>query len=111
MKTQSCFRDYNPDQLMLLPADIKQCLPEDDLVYFIIDAIRELDLQPIFREYTYRRGYRPPYHPRMMVSLLFYAYFTGMPSLRKIEQATYQKIPFRVLGQSTSRSGYDCKFS
>jgi transposase len=97
MKTQSCFRDYNPDQLMLLPTDLKQWLPEDDLVYFLIDIVGELDLQPIYREYTYRKGGQPPYHPRMMLSLLFYAYCIGMPSSRKIEQATYQQIPFRVL--------------
>lgn len=97
MKTQSCFRDYNPDQLMLLPTDLKQWLPEDDLIYFLIDIVGELDLQPIYREYTYRKGGQPPYHPRMMLSLLFYAYCIGMPSSRKIEQATYQQIPFRVL--------------
>lgn len=82
---------------MLLPTDLKQWLPEDDLIYFLIDIVGELDLQPIYREYTYRKGGQPPYHPRMMLSLLFYAYCIGMPSSRKIEQATYQQIPFRVL--------------
>jgi len=33
----------------------------------------------------------------MMVSLLLYAYAIGMPSSRKIEQATYHSIPFRIL--------------
>lgn len=82
---------------MLLPTDLKQWLPEDDLIYFLIDIVGELDLQPIYREYTYRKGGQPLYHPRMMLSLLFYAYCIGMPSSRKIEQATYQQIPFRVL--------------
>jgi transposase len=97
MKNQSCFRDYNPDQLMLFPTDLKQWLPEDDLAYFLIDVIDELDLQPIYQEYSYRKGGQPPYHPKMMVSLLLYAYCVGMPSSRKIEQATYHQIPFRVL--------------
>jgi len=97
MKNQSCFRDYNPDQLMLFPTDLKQWLPEDDLVYFLIDIAAEMDLQPIYREYKYRKGGQPPYHPKMMVSLLLYAYCVGMPSSRKIEQATYHQIPFRVL--------------
>jgi len=97
MKTQSCFRDYNPDQLILFPTDLKQWLPEDDLVYFLIDVVDELDLQPIYQEYSYRKGGQPPYHPKMMVSLLLYAYCVGMPSSRKIEQATYHQIPFRVL--------------
>jgi transposase len=97
MKNQSCFRDYNPDQLMLFPNDLKQWLPENDLVYFLIDIVNELDLGLIYREYTHRKGGQPPYHPKMMVSLLLYAYCVGMPSSRKIEQATYHQIPFRVL--------------
>ena len=97
MKNQSCFRDYNPDQLMLFPTDLKQWLPEDDLVYFLIDVVDELNLQPIYQEYSFRKGGQPPYHPKMMVSLLLYAYCVGMPSSRKIEQATYHQIPFRVL--------------
>ena len=91
MKNQSRFRDYNPDQLMLFPADLKQWLPEDDLVYFLIDIVAEMDLQPIYREYEYRKGGQPAYHPKMMVSLLLYAYCVGMPSSRKIEQANLEK--------------------
>ena len=82
---------------MLLPNDFKQWLPENDLVYFLIDVVNELDLRPIYSEYTHRKGGQPPYHPKMMVSLLLYAYCVGMPSSRKIEQATYHQIPFRVL--------------
>jgi len=33
----------------------------------------------------------------MMVALLIYAYCVGMPSSRKIEQATHESMPFRVL--------------
>ena len=97
MKSQPCFREYNPDQLMLFPTDLKQWLPEDDLVYFLIDIVDEMDLQPIYCEYQSRQGGQPPYHPKMMVSLLLYAYCVGMPSSRKIEQASYHQIPFRVL--------------
>ena len=70
MKNQSCFRDYNLHQLMLFPTDLKQWLPEDDLVYFLIDVVDELNLQPIYQEYSFRKGGQPPYHPKMMVSLL-----------------------------------------
>ena len=97
MKNQSRFRPYHPDQLMLFAPDLKQWLPEDDLVYFIIDVINELDLQPIYREYGQDKGGQPSYHPRMMVALVLYAYCIGLPSSRKIEQATYHSIPFRVL--------------
>jgi len=97
MKNQSRFRPYHPDQLILFAPDLKQWLPEDDLIYFIMDVLNELDLQPIYREYRQGKGGQPPYHPRMMVGLLLYAYCIGLPSSRKIEQATYHSIPFRVL--------------
>jgi transposase len=91
------FRPYEPDQLFLLPPDLKQWLPEDDLVYFIIDVVNELNLDPIYELYDASKGGQPPYNPRMMVGLLLYAYCMGMPSSRKIEQASYHSIPFRVL--------------
>jgi len=91
------FRPYEPDQLFLLPPDLRQWLPEDDLVYFIIDVVNELSLDPIYADYDSSRGGQPAYNPRMMSALLLYAYCIGMPSSRKIEQATYHSIPFRVL--------------
>ena len=33
----------------------------------------------------------------MMVSLLFYSYCIGLPSSRKIEKATYERVAFRIL--------------
>ena len=97
MKTTSRFRPYNPDQLFLLPQDMKQWLPEEDLVYFIMDVLKQVDLRKIYRPYESERRGQPPYNPTMMVGLLLYAYAVGMPSSRKIEQATYHSIPFRVL--------------
>lgn len=44
MKTQIHFKPYQPNQLLLLPPDMKQWLPEDDLAYFIMDVVNELDL-------------------------------------------------------------------
>lgn len=91
------FRPYEPDQLFLLPPDLRQWLPEGDLVYFIIDVVNELNLDPIYDSYDNSSGGQPAYNPRMMTALLLYAYCVGKPSSRKIEQATYHSIPFRVL--------------
>lgn len=97
MEIKSRFRPYSPDQQYLFPQDMKQWLPEDDLVYFIMDVVKQLDLREIYRPYEFERRGQPSYNPTMMVSLLIYAYAVGMPSSRKIEQATYHSIPFRVL--------------
>ena len=97
MKRQTQFRRYDPDQLLLLPPDLKQWLPEDDLAYFIMDVVKGLNLRPIYRDYDGSRGGQPAYSPQMMVSLLLYGYCVGIPSSRKIEAATYHSVPFRVM--------------
>lgn len=97
METPKKFRSYDPDQLFLLPPDMKKWLPEDDLVYFIMDVVESLDLRPIYGCYDRFKGGQPAYEPRMMVSLLLYSYCIGVTSSRKIEQATYHSAPFRIL--------------
>ena len=42
MKIQTQFKPYQPNQLLLLPPDMKQWLPEDDLAYFIMDVVNGL---------------------------------------------------------------------
>ena len=97
METTAQFKAYDLNQLLLLPPDMRQWLPQDDLVYFIIDIVNHLDLREILSSYDHSKGGQPAYHPRMMVALLLYAYCVGLPSSRKIEQATYHSVPFRVL--------------
>lgn len=97
METQTHFKPYQPNQLLLLPPDMRQWLPEDDLSYFIMDVVNELDLSAIYQSYDSSRGGQAPFAPKMMTSLLLYAYCVGIPSSRKIEKATYYQIPFRVI--------------
>ena len=92
------FRPYSLDQRLLLPPDLRDWLPADDLVWFISDTVDELDLSAILASYETGDGRgQPPYHPVMMVKLLLYAYCVGAPSSRKIEQATHRDVAFRVL--------------
>ena len=97
MKKQTQFKPYQPNQLLLLPPDMKQWLPEDDLAYFIMDVVNELDLSSIYQSYDSSKGGQPAFDPKMMTGLLLYAYCVGIASSRKIEKATYYQIPFRVL--------------
>lgn len=95
METKT-FRPYNLDQLYLLPPSLKEWLPPDHLVYFISDAVDQLDLSAIYRSYDNPKGY-PPYNPTMMVKVLFYAYCRGIRSSRRIERALYEDVAMRVL--------------
>jgi len=97
MKTKTNFKPYQPNQLLLLPPDMKQWLPEDDLAYFIMEVVNELDLSAIYQSYDSSKGGQPAFDPKMMTSLLLYAYCVGIASSRKIEKAAYHQIPFRVI--------------
>lgn len=92
------FRPYDMSQLLLLPPDLRQWLPDDHLALYVSDIVEQLDLSAILKAYEEgdARG-RPPYHPQMMVKLLIYGYCVGKMSSRKLEHATYDDVGFRVL--------------
>lgn len=91
------FRPYAPEQSELLPPSPREWLPADHLAYFLLDVVKELDLSALMARYEEElRGY-PPYHPRMMVALLLYAYCAGVASSRRIERRTHEDIAFRVI--------------
>jgi len=96
MKT---FKPYTPDQLLLLPPALQDWLPEGHLALFLSDVVDQaLDLTPILATYETGDGRgQPPYHPALLVKLLLYGYCTGKISSRKLEQATHDEVPYRVL--------------
>jgi transposase len=93
MKT---FRPYQPDQLLLLPPSIEEWLPEGHLARFVREVAFELDLSAIEGTYTEERG-QPPYHPRLMVTLLLYAYSTGTYSSRRMAAKLVDDVAYRFL--------------
>ena len=92
------FRPWNPEQTLLLPPSPVDWLPENHLVFFLLDLAAELDLSEIHTYYHQKdpRGEKA-YDPRMMVVLLLYAYCVGLPSSRKVEKACWEDAAFRVL--------------
>ena len=96
------YRAWRPDQAWLLPPSPRDWLPEGHLVYFLVDAVRELDLSAITSYYERElRGF-PPFHPRMMLTLLIFNYATGTRSSRKIMSRCEQDVACRVIvGEDT----------
>jgi len=96
------FRHYDPDQIFLMPASLQDWLPKGHLAYFVSDVVDYLDISVIMERYAKEdRGY-PPYHPRMMVKVLLYAYCIGVPSSRKIARRLEEDIAFRVLAANNT---------
>jgi len=74
---------------------IDDCLPADHLVRFIVAIVEMLDLSVFYAYYAAVGG--EPIDPKVLLGLLLYGYATGVFSSRKIEQATYEIIPFRFI--------------
>jgi len=91
------YRLWNPNQQYLLPPSVQDWLPENNLVYFILDTVNELDVTAITQKYEQEKRGFPPFHPRMMVTLLLYSYCRGIFSSRKIMQACQERLTFRVI--------------
>lgn len=91
------YREYQADQLLLMPPSLRDWLAEDHLAYFVSDVVDQLDLSEITAVYEEESRGQPPYHPVMMTKLLVYGYCVGVPSSRKIERKTHEDVAFRVL--------------
>src|SRR5215510_11685127 len=94
---------FDRDQPFLLPPDLKEWLPEDDIAHFIVAAVERVRLGA-FRTNS-QAGGKPQYHPRLMLALLIYCYANGIFSSRRIEQGDvprYWGALYR--GQHASRS-------
>ncbi len=91
------YRPWNPNQQYLLPPSVQDWLPENDMVYFLLDTVNELDISAMTQKYEQEKRGFPPFHPRMMVALLLYGYCRGVFSSRKIMQACQERISFKVI--------------
>ncbi len=96
------YRPYDPDQQLLLPAAMREWLPDDHLAYFVSDVVDELELSEITARYEGESRGGPPYHPRMMVKVLLYGYCVGVASSRRIAQRLHEDIAFRVLAANNT---------
>ncbi len=95
----SKFRPVDRDTLYLLPPSVQDWLPEDHLARFVVEIVDRLDLGALERRYG--GGGKDPYHPSVLLGLLFYGYATGVFSSRKLERATYDSVAFRFIAANT----------
>lgn len=90
---------FDRDQPFLLPPDLKDWLPQDDIAHFIVAAAERVRLG-MFRTNP-QAGGKPQYHPRLMLALLVYCYANGVFSSRRIERATHRDVGARFIAADT----------
>jgi len=93
------FQTINRDTEYLLPPSLQDWLPEKHLARFVVDIVDQLDLSELVKRYG--GGGKQPYHPALLLGLLFYGYATGVFSSRKLEQATHDSVAFRFITGDT----------
>jgi transposase len=91
------YRPWNPAayaQQVCTPADR---LPEGDLVFFLLDLVPQLDLDPFYASYEVETRGQPPFDPALLVCLWLYAYAVGVYSSRKIAAACERNLAFLAI--------------
>ena len=93
------FVPIDRDTPLLLPPNLRDWVPADHLVHFILDAVEALDLSQV--KVNTRGTGSEQYPPTMLLALLIYSYATGTFGSRRIEQSTHDSVPVRLLTADT----------
>jgi len=91
------FLSCDREQVLLLPPNLRDWLPEDHLAWFVVAAVEEMDLSPFYGAYRDDGHGRAAHDPAMMVALLLYAYCRGQRSSRGVERACVEDVAYRVI--------------
>ena len=89
------FKEYNQGEILMFPESFDAHIPENHVVRLISKVVDKLDIEDLIR--SYKGGGTSSYHPRMLLKVLFYAYFNNIYSSRKIEKALRENIYFMWL--------------
>ena len=90
--TKIHFRPYIPNQTVLFPQRIDEDIAKNDPVRMVDALVESLNLEG-FRK-LYKEYGRSPYHPRMMLKVILYAYMNNIYSCRKIEKLLHRDIHY-----------------
>jgi transposase len=95
------FRDYDQDQLFLMPPSVQECVTEASLARLLTEVIDGMDargrLDAFYAPYRVDGWGAPAFHPVMMLKVVLYAYTNGVTSSRRIEAMLEVDVAFRYL--------------
>ncbi len=89
------FKQYHPQQVMLMPPNLEEKVPANHLARYISQAIELLDITDI--EGGYSELGRTAYHPRMLLKVIIYGYSIGIRSSRRLQKALREDLVFMWL--------------
>ena len=86
------FRPYIPNQTALFSQRIDENIAATDPVRIVNAVIDNLNLESFKK--LYKETGRCPYHPKMMLKVIIYAYMNNIYSCRKIEKHLLRDIHY-----------------
>ena len=89
------FVERDSSQAYLLPPDVREWVPADDLSHFVLEAVERVAMESF--KVNERGTGSAQYHPRMMLALLIYCYAHRIFGSRRIERATYRDVGVRYV--------------
>ena len=95
IKTKAVFKEYDQQQIQLLPPSLEELIPQNHLVRVVNQVVERLDISSIINQYE--GGGASAYHPKMLVKVLLYGYAVKIYTGRKIAKALSQDINFMWL--------------
>ena len=90
--TKLHFRSYMQNQNLLFPQRIDEDIAENDPVRIINAVVDSINIENF--KNLYKTAGRSPYHPKMMLKVIIYAYMNNIYSCRKIETLLCRDIHF-----------------
>ncbi|HEY1775361.1 MAG TPA: transposase [Solirubrobacteraceae bacterium] len=91
------FAGVQRGQMLLMPPSLSEWLPEDHLVWTVLGAVDQMDLDRFREAYRVGGAGRAPFDPAVMVALLLYGYARGIRSSRAIERACWEDVAFKLI--------------
>ena len=85
------------DQSVLFPRNVFDLLPQDHECYLYNDLFQQLNTTELENNYSHKG--QNAYHPRLIVSILIYAYSRGVFSSREIERRCHEDLSFMYVAQ------------
>ena len=89
------FRDYDQRQDFFVTVSKGRFLETGHPAAVIDRVVERLDLSKVYAKYSHEGN--PSYHPRMMLKVLFYAYYCGIMSCRTIWDQVVNRADFIYL--------------
>jgi transposase len=92
------YKNYSSSGQLVLPMDIEILIPEHHLCRLVDIAVEKMN--PTIYASLHPGGGRPPYHPKMMLKIILFAYIKKVYSSRQIAKQLEENIYFMWLSGS-----------